>query len=62
MTPSSSRIVTIPVGSLIVAPVGFDSTTLNCSVGSAVLLLTTLTWNVRCVAPGVNVSVALAVW
>jgi hypothetical protein len=59
---SSSTIVTIPVRSLIVAPDGFDSTTLNCSVGSAVLLFTTFTWKVSCVTPGAKVRVAVLVW
>ena len=41
-TPSSSMIVTVPVRPAIVAPDGFESTTLNCSVGSVVLLFTML--------------------
>ncbi len=60
--PSSSPIVTIPVLSLIVAPDGFDSTTLNCSVCSTVLLFTTFTRKGSCVTPGANVRVAVRDW
>ena len=61
-TPSSSTIVTVPVRLAIVAPDGFESTTLNCSVGSAVLLFTIVTTKVITVTPTANVSVAVRVW
>ena len=60
--PSSSTIVTTPVRLPIVAPAGFESTTLNCSVASAVVLLTTVTANVISVTPTANVKVAVRVW
>jgi hypothetical protein len=59
---SSSRIVTIPVLRPIVAPDGFESTTLNCSVASAALLFTIVTMKLICDTPGANVIVAVRVW
>jgi hypothetical protein len=60
--PSSSTIVTIPVRLLLVAPDGFDSTTLNCSVASTAVLPTMFTRKATWVTPGAKVKVAVRVW
>ena len=60
--PSLSTIVTVPVPVTIEAPLAFERTTANVSVGSAVLLLTIETWKICDVTPGLNVSVCVFAW